>query len=320
MQENLKKFIIKGAILLGTLLLVIILFKFPIDYFKIRILSADTVNRIFSKSDALKVLGIALVFFTMYYKEQIAKISHEKRKNLATILWIIAGIVTVGLYYLLRYLANIFKITEGTSYYLIYIGSVLALLTGFIFFTIGVFTWPYLKTLYKELKKGIWVTVLLMILTYFLLMGFQSLWPFFSGTVTTILYALFTPLFPTYLDWSGVAPLLDVNGFIVSIGAPCSGTESMFLFMVFSVGLYLLDRKRIIKTRFYIASIIGLVGVYFVNILRLFLLIIAGIYINPEFAVGLFHTNIGWLLFVIYFFIYYLIMRKFIYKYNISKK
>jgi exosortase/archaeosortase family protein len=115
------------------------------------------------------------------------------------------------------------------------------------------------------------------------------------------------------LDMS-LTPILDVNGFAVSIGAPCSGIESLFLFAAFSIGIFVLDHKRIKRVPFIISSIIGIIGIYFVNILRLFLLILTGIYVNPDFAVGLFHTNVGWILFVIYFLFYYYIMKKFIYK------
>ncbi|MGV8141091.1 MAG: archaeosortase/exosortase family protein [Candidatus Woesearchaeota archaeon] len=320
MQENLKKFIIKGTMLLGTLLLVIILFKFPVDYFNLRMLSSNSINSVFSKSDALKVLGIALVFFTMYYKEKISKIEHIKQKKFTATVWITAGILVVGAYYLLRYLAYLYNITSGTYYYLVYIASFMTLILGFVFFTIGIFTFEYLKQVYAHLKKELFIAAALSIITYFLLMGFQNLWWMFSNNITMVLYTLFAPLFPTYIDWNGSAPLLDVNGFVVSIGAPCSGTESMFLFAVFTVGLYLLDRNRIKKRQFIIASILGLIGTYLVNIIRLFLLILTGVYVNPDFAVGMFHANIGWLLFVIYFFIYYYIMRKFIYKHNISKE
>jgi exosortase/archaeosortase family protein len=190
---------------------------------------------------------------------------------------------------------------------------------AFLSFAIGVYSWDYLKRFVSALRKELIIATVLTIITYILLMQFQALWYFFSYNVTMILYWLFTPLFPTYLE-VGQTPIIDVNGFVVSIGPPCSGTESMFLFMVFSIGLYLLDKEKIKTRLFIIVSVIGLIGVYFVNILRLFLLILTGIYVNPDFAVGMFHTNIGWLLFVVYFLVYYYIMRKFIYKHNISKR
>jgi exosortase/archaeosortase family protein len=66
--------------------------------------------------------------------------------------------------------------------------------------------------------------------------------------------------------------------------------------------------------------IIGLLGVYLVNVLRLLLLIIAGVHISPRFAIGLVHTNAGWVFFIAYFLCYYLIVRKFIYKNKLPVK
>ena len=50
------------------------------------------------------------------------------------------------------------------------------------------------------------------------------------------------------------------------------------------------------------------------NVLRLLLLILVGVHISPELAVGIFHTNAAWVLFIVYFFFYYLIAQKYMYK------
>jgi len=313
MDKNLKYFMIKSIMLLGILLLVTFLFRFPIDYFKIKLLSMNDATRIFSKSDAIKIMALAILFFTLYYKERIAKIKHDEQRILQSTLLVFTGIIAVVIYYFLRYLANINNIVSGFPFYITLAVSLLSLVVAFILFTIGVFSSKYLKAFYKELKKPLWITLILIIVVYNLLMLFQNLWPFFSSTISRILFTLFSPLFPTFLELS-TTPILDVNGFVVSIGAPCSGIESLFLFAAFSIGIYALDHKRLKTIPFIIASIIGVIGIYFVNILRLFLLILTGIYVNPNFAVGLFHTNVGWILFAIYFLIYYYIMRKFIYK------
>jgi exosortase/archaeosortase family protein len=313
MDKNIKYFIIKSILLIAVIVFVTFLFRFPMDYFHLRLLSMDNVNRLFSKGDALKVLALTILFFALYYKERIAKLRHEKHSVIKSVVLILAGIVSVGIYYFLRYIANVNNISSGVYLYIIMIASLLSLIIAFALFTIGIFSFKYLKEFYFELKKPLWITLILAIIAYNLLMFFQGLWPFFSYTISKILFALFNPLFPTYLDLSGT-PILDVDGFSVSIGAPCSGIESLFLFAAFSIGIYLLDHKKIKHAPFIIFSIIGIIGIYFVNILRLFLLILTGLYVNPDFAVGLFHTNVGWILFVIYFLFYYYIMKKFIYK------
>jgi exosortase/archaeosortase family protein len=319
MEKNLKLFLVKSGLLVAVLLAVTFLFRFPIDFFNLKLLSMNEATRIFSKSDAIKILALAMLFFGLYYKEKIAKIKHEKQKAKTTAGLMILGVLTVAVYYALRYIANVYNVESGIAFYLIITASMLSLILAFAFFILGVFSFNYLKSFYKELKKPLWITAGLAVIAYLILMWFQNLWPLFAYSITRILYGLFYPLFPTYIEINQT-PILDVNGFVVSIGAPCSGIESLFLFAAFSIGIYALDHKRIKTKLFIISSLIGLVGIYFVNILRLFLLILTGIYISPDFAVGMFHTNVGWILFVLYFLIYYCIIRKFIYEKSIPKR
>jgi exosortase/archaeosortase family protein len=318
MEKNLKDFGVKCLLLIGVLLITTFLFRFPIDFFNIKLLSMNNATRLFSKSDAIKIFALAILFFTLYYKDKIAGIKHPKQKTRITISYIFLGFLAVGFYYFLRYLANIFSISEGTYLYMFLIISILSLVIAFALFCIGIFSFAYLKSFYMAFRKPLLITALLAVIAYNLLMFFQNLWPFFAYYISIILYKLFSPIFPTYMELNQT-PLLDVNGFVVSIGAPCSGIESLFLFAAFSIGIFALDYKRIKKPLFIIFSIIGIIGVYFVNVLRLFLLILTGIYISPDFAVGLFHTNVGWILFVLYFLVYYYLITKFIYKTRLPK-
>jgi len=41
---------------------------------------------------------------------------------------------------------------------------------------------------------------------------------------------------------------------------------------------------------------------------------LVGIHISPEIAVGFFHTNAGWVLFILYFLAYYWLIKRWIYK------
>jgi exosortase/archaeosortase family protein len=313
MEENLKKFIFKGAILVALIFLITFVFRFPIEYFGLKMFGMNSATTLFSKSDALKIFALAILFFALYYKETISGIIHKNNKFVHTSAFIILGIATVTGYYFFKYLANANNIESGSSFYFIQIASAILLVCAFSFFTIAVFSLEYLQQLYSKLTKPLWITFVATISAYFLLMGFQNLWPYFSYSISIILFGLFNPLYPTYLEL-GRIPLLDVNGFAVSIGASCCGIESLFLFIVFSIGIYTLDHKRLKKKTFFISSLIGLIGIYFVNIIRLFLLILTGIYTSPQFAIGIFHTNVGWILFVIYFLAYYFFTKNFVYK------
>ncbi|MEM4398030.1 MAG: archaeosortase/exosortase family protein, partial [Candidatus Woesearchaeota archaeon] len=79
------------------------------------------------------------------------------------------------------------------------------------------------------------------------------------------------------------------------------------------------DRKRLKIIQTIIAFILGLIGMFLTNMIRILLLFIIGAYVSADFALGMFHNNIGWILFIIYFYLFFKIIRKFIYK-NLNKK
>jgi exosortase/archaeosortase family protein len=108
------------------------------------------------------------------------------------------------------------------------------------------------------------------------------------------------------LDLTGIAAavipphtlLLDKFG--VTIAQSCSGVESIALF----TGLYalvgLLDWNKLNHRRFWLLLPVALVGLFLFNIVRVYLLIIGGYYIDPEIAFSLFHTYAGMVFFIIY--------------------
>ncbi|MBN1792915.1 exosortase/archaeosortase family protein [Candidatus Woesearchaeota archaeon] len=320
MEKETKNFIIRGIILVGVFLAVTFLFRFPIDLFHLKLFRMTEATRVFSKSDGLKIFALAGIFFTLYFQHRIAKVRQQGQPLWRTILLGVAGFLLVAGYYGLRYLSNAYQVTEGPWFYAIYASSLVVLTASFLFFSASVFSPGYIMRFFLEFRKELAVTAIASVVAYNLLMLFQEQWLFFSSTVTLLLVKLFNPLFPTVYDLSGPSPLLKVADFTVSIGPPCSGIESMFLFVAFSLGIFALDHKRLKKLLFFVVSLVGFVGVYFVNVIRLFLLMLAGIYVSPEFSVGLFHTNIGWLLFVIYFLCYYLVMKRFIYVDDSTRK
>lgn len=93
---------------------------------------------------------------------------------------------------------------------------------------------------------------------------------------------------------------LMFDKFGITIAEFCSGVESIALF----TGLYaivgLLDWKKLNKQRYFIVFPIALLGLCLFNIIRVYGLIMAGYYINPEIAFSLFHTYAGMVFFILY--------------------
>lgn len=169
----------------------------------------------------------------------------------------------------------------------------------------------------------------------------QALWRIYHSTIVRsaiiagvfylflqLVYMLWRPLASTVLV--SVNYLLSLTGlhavvvpphtlmfdkFGITVAEYCSGIESIALFTGLYVIVGLLDWQRINKQRYYLVFPFALFGLFLVNILRVFGLIMAGYHINPEIAFSLFHTYAGMVFFIIYSGIFW----SFSYKYLIEK-
>lgn len=123
------------------------------------------------------------------------------------------------------------------------------------------------------------------------------------------------------LSVSVIAPrTLKLSKFSIEISKYCSGVDSIALF----TGLYsvvgILDWKRLIKSRYFGIFPLALLILMACNILRVFVLIVAGYYISPEIAFNLFHTYAGMVFFIIYSAIFWGISYKWMVKPHKSPK
>jgi len=177
-----------------------------------------------------------------------------------------------------------------------------------------VFGPDYIRRFFREFRQELSIAAIATVILYIALMFFQSRWLLISRLVSAIIFRILSMHYDVLFYTGTGAPIIGIRGFEVAIGAPCSGIDSMLLFTLFFAALFALDHARIRKRLYLLLFIPGLVGVFIVNIIRLLLLILVGVYISPEFAVGMFHTQAGWLLFVIYFLCYYWLIKTFIYK------
>ena len=142
---------------------------------------------------------------------------------------------------------------------------------------------------------------------------FKHFWRLFSTLTTVIVNFLLGLGFITHTDLqAGLAPWLQASSFGAYIEWPCAGIESLSLFILLYLFIMVVDRKQINKKRAILAFFFGICGMFLVNVLRIYLLFLSGIFINPHFAIHVFHTNIGWSLFIIYFAIFWLLIYNYL--------
>lgn len=284
------------------------------------ILNADTALNIALPFDFLykwnlyKAFVVILLVFILYNKEIIEKIPSPKFAKKPKIFFSLLSLVAIVLYYTLIRIIVILDLSSGMLYFTLFIIAHIVLLFFLIFLWLSIFGVEYTKSLWKKFRHQAFPCLIGFIITTAAFIWFTTLWPFFSTVVTIILFFMLVPFYFTrfWMDDSG--PIIQVNDFTVSIGEPCSGIDSMLLFTFFYVAIMALHHKKIFKGRAVLFFIIGFLGVYAVNIIRLYLLLLVGVHISPRLAVGFFHTNAGWVLFVAYFLLYYWVVRRWIYR------
>lgn len=124
--------------------------------------------------------------------------------------------------------------------------------------------------------------------------GLLSDWTFILSAAALRLLARDTPI---YVDAAGKD--LGVGDFIVNIAPACSGYEGIGLITAF-VGVYLfLHRKEFRFPRALILLPIGIVTIWLVNGLRIAVLISIGHHWSEDVAIGGFHSQAGWIGFIL---------------------
>lgn len=183
---------------------------------------------------------------------------------------------------------------------------------------ISCFGIKWVKKILEQFKHQIKYYIVGFIGVFGTIFYFQKLWPFFSGSVASILAKILTVFFPNTIMipalMKGQGPIISTANFTVQIGSPCSGIDSLLMFTALYIVIFALDKSKLKLKQYWALFPVGLAGMYLFNVLRLFLLMLVGIYISPELAEGIFHQNIGWILFIIYFYLWNKITDKIVYK------
>jgi len=326
--EGLRKTIIKGIIAIAIIVIVqyiiqLVLAK-TIFFNKYLIIPeifqiGKGINRIIFMNAV--IFGIVAFFIMSYDKLKKLKIFRFEKSQY----WFyVLSIIFLMLHYTLKFLIN--RNTEFFMQSVAFWGIIkftLTILFG-VSIIVAVYGLKYVKYFINTFKKEIVLFAAIVIVFFFLMLFVQNSWIFLSGVITKILFQIFSLAYAnvTYVPYdlssntmsTGGGPLFGINSFKVIIGKPCSGVDSFLLFTALYALIIILDYKKIKKGLATGLYFIGAIGMFIVNIIRIALLILVGVYISPKFAVGVFHTNIGWILFIVYFFIFWWIASKYVYK------
>jgi len=177
----------------------------------------------------------------------------------------------------------------------------------------GCFGPANIQLLWRSYKRAVVQSTAIAAAFYVFLLGVYALWrPLASVTLHSVRGMLSLAGLPAVV----VPPrTLVLDKFGITVAQYCSGIESIALFTGLYILVGLLDWQRINWRRYFLVFPFALLGLSLLNILRVFGLIMAGYYINPQVAFSLFHTYAGMVFFVLYSIVFWSVA----YKYLVAK-
>jgi exosortase/archaeosortase family protein len=251
-------------------------------------------------------LGKALLFGTLAFSILIYRRLDEvklERWRLHNIVWFVAGAVT----YIYSWV-GITHMLHNHSSSLATITTHLALLATIIFAALGCFSLNTVRQLIRTFRRQLLLALLLTVGFSILLYTVYGLWRVLS---TIVLHGVRWLLARIGISSTVLPPeTLLLNKFGISVSKYCSGIDSIALFSGLYIVVGMLDWMRLNHRRYLLAFIPGLLLLFGCNILRVFVLILGGYYINPKIAFSLFHTYAGLVFFILYSIIFWAVSYK----------
>jgi exosortase/archaeosortase family protein len=233
---------------------------------------------------------IMVVLFFIFNRKFLSKYTYAPKLQ-SRIIYFVFAVVSYLAYYFIRFHSHY----NYDNFPFLYLLSGLFYIIGILFVGFGIFGLP----LFKKHTTSLLIFALF---TYFFYIATRFLWKFalFLAKIAAIIVYWILSLFSeTAFLKLGYNPTLGLADFRVIIGPPCSGIESLTMFIALFLLFIVFESEEIRPKRAAIVLIIGLVGSYALNVLRLALIMIIGTK-NPDFALGMFHSNIGWILFSVF--------------------
>jgi len=135
---------------------------------------------------------------------------------------------------------------------------------------------------------------------------FKGFWHVLAYVVAKVVYFMLSLTYPnvTFSMNPDMTATIGTNAFNVIIAGACSGIDGVKLFLILFTFFLIIDWKAINPKKAVLLYFLGTVIMFTVNIIRVYLVLLIGNIVNPEFAMKGFHANIGWILFTFVFIIF----------------
>ncbi|OGM10696.1 hypothetical protein A2Z22_05310 [Candidatus Woesebacteria bacterium RBG_16_34_12] len=251
-----------------------------------------------------KMVLISLIIFGLLIRSKLKELENLPKLK-SNIAYIVLSFLFIPVFFLLG--NNLLQYKSFTANILLSLltHGVLILIPALLI--LGIFGVSFLAAFSKRFWKELSICLGISIAYEIAIFQVWKLWPVFSGGV---LHAVRFLLSPTS-NVKFIEPrILVINNFAVSIEQACSGLDSLFIFSTLYLLIAILDFKEFNKAKLIGMFIPSAIGLYMVNIFRVYILIIIGAYVSADLSLKLFHTYLGMVLFIIFFALFW----KFSYK------
>lgn len=250
------------------------------------------------------ILLFSIAGFILLYREKLLNLESFKYKIKDFLLLLFSFILLIIFYF---FEINAYKIQLNILNIILvhFIG-----ISIFIFLILGIYSLDFINNFIKKFKKEILYFLIFGIITASLMSFVLSLWPYFSSLVLKLVAFLLSII---QADYTIFEPrTIIVKGFGAQIAEPCSGIYSIFLFTALYIFIIFVDWKKINKKKASILFIPAIIGAFFINVLRVFILFLVGAYVSKDIAMGMYHSYTGMIFFLLYFALFWLVFYKYI--------
>ena len=275
------------------------------------------------KTDFINAVLFTIIIFLLWNRKTILAFKPYKQNKNQTFFFSVISALAFVSHYVFKYFVNrdisfAEQHTFGIAIIKYAFNILFVVLLG-----AAVYNTNFLRESFSRFKKQIPFFALLLAGYFFVIQIFQMAWRYLGTFVArTIYFLLHLTIDSAFIRVNpNQSPLIGVGKFIVGISEECSGIDSLLLFLSLFTVILALDWYKINRKRMFLLLVPGIIFTVLYNILRVYSLILVGVYYDPQFAVDTFHTNIGWILFLLFFFVFWNFGSKWVYqKDKVSKE
>lgn len=246
--------------------------------------------QIYGGSGKALLFGILALLLLVYRQGGLPEL---KPWGLNQVIWLVlAGLALVNAWFGVNHLIH--NSSSITWVLLTHVGIIGSIALA----ACGTFGPANLRLLMRTYKKELLISFSLAIAFFIFLYLVYGLWQVLAAIV---LHAVRWLLNLSGLNTVIIPPrTLLLSKFGIDVAQYCSGIESIALFTALYALVGVLDWRRFNHNRYLYIFPVALLILFGLNIIRVFGLILAGYYINPQIAFSLFHTYAGMVFFILY--------------------